>query len=85
MASTLARFESSGFLPLGTLKTFVCAAPLDKEVALHRRAVDARQTIRNYPGIFGRLWWSMMICALNLMEDILSTYYKCTFSAVTHK
>jgi hypothetical protein len=31
MASTLARFESFGFLPVGHLKTDVYAAPVDKE------------------------------------------------------
>jgi hypothetical protein len=41
MASTLARFESSGFLPVGTLKTLVYAAPVDNEEALHHCIVDA--------------------------------------------
>jgi hypothetical protein len=36
------------------------AAPVDNEEALHRRIVDACQTIRNYPGIFARMWRSMM-------------------------
>jgi hypothetical protein len=31
MASMLARFESSGFLPLGTPKTPFYAAPVDNE------------------------------------------------------
>jgi hypothetical protein len=30
-------------------------------------------------------WWEVPRRALNLMEDILSTYYKCTHSAITHK
>jgi hypothetical protein len=54
MASTLARFEFSDFLPLRTPKTLVCAAPVDNEEALHHRIVDACQTNRNCPGIFGR-------------------------------
>jgi hypothetical protein len=40
------------------------------------------------PGSFngcGGLWWNVLRRALNLMEDILSIYYKCTVSAVTHK
>jgi hypothetical protein len=53
MASTLARFESSGFLPVGTPKTPVYAAPVDNEEALHHRTVDACQTILNCPGIGG--------------------------------
>jgi hypothetical protein len=53
MVSTLARFESSGFLPVGTTKTPLYAAPVDNEEAL--RTVDACQTIRNYPGVFERM------------------------------
>jgi hypothetical protein len=60
MASTPARFESSGFLPLETPKTLVYAAPVDNEEALHDRIKDACQTIRNYPGIFERIPRSMM-------------------------
>jgi hypothetical protein len=51
-------------------------------------AMDACQTIRNCPGIFERMRRSMMRCvrrALNLVEGILITYYKCTLSAITHK
>jgi hypothetical protein len=33
-ASTLARFESSGFLPVGDIKILVYAAPVDNEEAL---------------------------------------------------
>jgi hypothetical protein len=60
MASTLATFESSGFLPVGAPKALVYAAPVDNEEALHHRIVDACQTIRNYPGIFERMRRSMM-------------------------
>jgi hypothetical protein len=60
MASTLARFESSGFLPVGTPETLVYGAPIDNEEALHHRIVDACQTIRNCPGIFERMRRSMM-------------------------
>jgi hypothetical protein len=60
MVSTLARLESSGFRPVGTPKSFVYGAPVDNEEALHHRTVDACQTIRNYPGIFERMRWSMM-------------------------
>jgi hypothetical protein len=55
ISSTLARLESSGFLPVGTPKTLVYAAPVDNEEALHHRSVDACQTIRNYLGIFERM------------------------------
>jgi hypothetical protein len=59
MASTLARFESSGFLPVTTLEALIYAAPVDEEV-LHHRTVDVCQTIRNYPGTFKRMWRPMM-------------------------
>jgi hypothetical protein len=82
MASTLTRLESSGSFPGGHLKTLLCAAPVDNEEALHHRIVDTCQTIRNYPGIFERMWRSMSRRALNSMEYILSTYYKCVISAI---
>jgi hypothetical protein len=62
MASTPARFQSSGYLPT----TLVRAAPVDNEEALHHRSVCACQSMRNCPG------------ALNLMVDILGTFYKRT-------
>jgi hypothetical protein len=68
----------------GHLNTPVYAAPVDNEEALHHRIVDACQTIRNCPGIFGRMPRSMSRRVLNLMEAILSTY-KCTPLAITHK
>jgi hypothetical protein len=30
---------------------------------------------------YGGLWWDLPRLALNLLEGILSTYYKCTLSA----
>jgi hypothetical protein len=42
------------------LNTLVYAAPVDNEVTLHHRIVDACQTIRSYPGIFERMWQSLM-------------------------
>jgi hypothetical protein len=41
MASTLTRFESSGFLRVGAPKALVCAAPVYNEEALQHRIVDA--------------------------------------------
>jgi hypothetical protein len=55
MASTLDTFESSRFLPVGTPKFLVCAAPIYKEESLHHRIVDACQTIHNYPDGFERI------------------------------
>jgi hypothetical protein len=85
MASTLTGLESSGCLPVGAAKTLVYAAFVDNEEALHHRILDACQTIRNYPGIFERMRRSMSRRALNLMEDILSIYYKCILSDRPHK
>jgi hypothetical protein len=50
MAFTLVRFESSGFYLWEHLQSLMYAAVVDDEEALHRRAVNACQTIRNYPG-----------------------------------
>jgi hypothetical protein len=56
MASTLARFDSSGFLPVEAPKnTCVC----DNEEVIHNHTVDTCQTIRNNPDIFARMRWSM--------------------------
>jgi hypothetical protein len=44
----------------GHLNTLVYAAPVDNEGALPHRTVDACQTIRNYPGVFERMWRSLM-------------------------
>jgi hypothetical protein len=60
MDSKLARFESSGFLPVRTPKTPVYAAPVDNEEALRHRIVDACQTIGIYPSIFERMRLSVM-------------------------
>jgi hypothetical protein len=60
MVSTLARFESPGFLPVRTPEKPCVAAPVDKEEALHHRVVDACQTIRTYPGLFERMRRSVM-------------------------
>jgi hypothetical protein len=51
-------------------------------------AVHACQTAHNYSGISEWTWWSTMDVsryALNHIEDILKTYYKCTLSSITHK
>jgi hypothetical protein len=71
------------FYVWGHLNIILCAVPVDNEEALHHRTVDAYQTIRNYPGIFEM--GDVMRRALNLMEVILSTYYKSTLSVIIHK
>jgi hypothetical protein len=43
----------------GHLKPLVYSAPVDNEEALRHCIVDACQAIRNCPGIFERMWWSM--------------------------
>jgi hypothetical protein len=46
--------------PWGHLNTLVYAAAVDNEETLPHRTVDAFQTIRNSPGIFARMWRSMV-------------------------
>jgi hypothetical protein len=48
IASTLARFESSGFLPVEAPKTIVYLAPVGNEKALHNSIVDACQITLHY-------------------------------------
>jgi hypothetical protein len=72
----------------GHLKTLVYAVPIDNEEALDHRILDACQTIRNYLGVFKRMRWSMKRRVEACIESHgghLSTYYKCTLSAITHK
>jgi hypothetical protein len=62
MASTLARFESSEFLPVGHLKIHVYVSPVDNEEAFHNPTVEACQIIRNYSGTFKWMRRSMKKC-----------------------
>jgi hypothetical protein len=76
------------FYPWGHVKSLVYASSVAKKEAIHRRIVDACQTILNYLGIFERMRRSRMRrveACLESHEDILGTYYKCTLSAVTCK
>jgi hypothetical protein len=69
MASTLARLELSRFLPAGTPKTPVYAAPADNEEALHHRIVNACQTTCSYPSISEWTPRSMMRCVTACTES----------------
>jgi hypothetical protein len=62
MASTLARFESSGCLSVGTTQSsFVCSSSfVDNQGALHHHVVDACKTVSDYPSIFEGMRQSMM-------------------------
>jgi hypothetical protein len=81
MASKLTKSESSKFLSVGT--------PTNPHVSnsrwQQRGTVRLSATIPASLNGCRSLWWNVLRCALNLMEDILSTYYKCTLSAITHK
>jgi hypothetical protein len=82
--------HSPGVNPLdfylwGLLKARVYADPISNEGELHHRIVDTRQTIGKFPGIFERMRQSMSRYAWNRVEDIMSTYYKRTLSAIIHK
>jgi hypothetical protein len=59
MASTIARFQCSGFLPVVTPKPLVQLL-LTKKDALQHSIVDVCQTIRNNPGFFEWMQLSMM-------------------------
>jgi hypothetical protein len=85
MASTLSRFESSGFLPAGTPKTLAYAVPANNKQALHHCTVDACQTIRNNPTISERMWQAMTrhMKACTESHGHLSTYYKSTISVMS--
>jgi hypothetical protein len=71
----------------GHLRSLLYAAAVDNEEALHRRTVDACQTIHNYPGISQRMRRSMrrVEACIESRGDILSTYYKCTLSFRNNK
>jgi hypothetical protein len=85
MASTLTGLESTGFLPVRTPKPpCVCSSSWHFPIALWmpvRLSAIASASL----GGCGGPWWDVSRRALNLMEDILNTYYKCTLSTVTHK
>jgi hypothetical protein len=84
MTFTLAWFQSYEFLPVGTPRN-PCVS-VDNEEAVHHRIVDACQSLCSYPASLngcGVPWWDVSRRALNLMEDILSTYHKCTLTAIT--
>jgi hypothetical protein len=69
----------------GHLNTLVYAAPADNEETPHHRFLDACQTIHIWPGIFERMWWSMMRrveTGIVSHGGHFSTYYKCTFSVI---
>jgi hypothetical protein len=70
MVSTLARFEFSGLLPVGTPKTLVNAATFYNEEALHR-IVDAYQSIGKCAGVF-----------IRTRRSVMRRVEACTFSAL---
>jgi hypothetical protein len=57
------------FYMWGHLNILVCAAPVDNEETHHHRIVDACRTTRNCPGIFERMWRSMMMCVKACIES----------------
>jgi hypothetical protein len=92
MASTLTWLESSGFLPVGTLKhPCVCSScwqrrdtsPLhcgclsDYPQLPRSFCTDVAVHVETCRGVSRRV--------LNLMRDVLSTYCKCTLLAINHK
>jgi hypothetical protein len=47
MGSAHATFESSGFLPVRTIRTLVCAAPVDNQEAFQLRITVSCGTMHN--------------------------------------
>jgi hypothetical protein len=81
MASTLARFESSGFLQVGTPNNpgvHVCSSCWQQR----GNSLSHCGCLTDYPQLRGRPWWDVSRRASNLMAGVLSSYYKCTLSAV---
>jgi hypothetical protein len=69
------------------LTSLVHAAPVDTEETLHHRTVDACETSATAPASLngcGGQWWDVSRCALNLMQGISSTCYKCTVSDIAY-
>jgi hypothetical protein len=62
MASTLARLESSRFLPVGMPKALGYATAVNNQEALHYFIVEACQTICNTLSISEQMQWPMMKC-----------------------
>jgi hypothetical protein len=88
MASMLATFESSGFLPVVTPKNpYVCSQLTTKRHFTIALWMPVRVSTTTLPSLnrCGGPWWDVLRRSSNLMEDIFSTYYKCTLSAITHK
>jgi hypothetical protein len=72
----------------GHLKHLLYAAPVGNEEALHRCTwMPVRLSATTSASLNGRgcRRWDVSRHVLNLMENILSTYYKCTLSDVAHK
>jgi hypothetical protein len=80
-------FSPLDFYRWGHLRTLLYAAPVDNEVALHRRTVDICQTISNCPAIFERMRRSMMRRVEACIEPHGGHFGNllCTLSAITHK
>jgi hypothetical protein len=72
----------------GNLKSLVCAAPVVNKEALHHLIVDACETISNHRSNFQRVRRPTMRLTEGCIKSHgghLSSYYKCTPSAITHK
>jgi hypothetical protein len=70
------------------LKALVCSAPVDNEEELTIALWTPVRLLATTPESLngsGGPWWDASRRALNVMEDILSTYYRCAFSAITQK
>jgi hypothetical protein len=56
----------------GHLKSLMYESSVNNEEMFHHHIVDACWAICNYPGIVKWMWWSVLRCVLNFVEDIFS-------------
>jgi hypothetical protein len=84
MTSTLARFEFSGFFPVGTPKERPWCMQLLLTTKMHF-TVELWMPVRLCLNACCGPWWYVLRHVLDLMEKILNTYCKCTLSAITQK
>jgi hypothetical protein len=61
MAPMLARFKSAGFF-------LVYATVVNNLADLQQQVADGHQVIQNTPGIFKRVWQSLLQCAQRCVE-----------------
>ena len=70
MASEVARSDTSGFLPLGHVKTLVYETKVESRAALRRRIFAAAEQIRNQPNNISSATGSLLVRAENCIATV---------------